>query len=1024
MTTKLWICGLVCVALGCGGGANPDDGGVGDAGPPGDASLSDAAVDSTTDAAVSPSACVDNAPPTRPARPELTLRAAGVHLSWAPSSDPSGIREYLVFRDGVWIDQTPTTEFMDISPATPGTTYAYWIRAVDGPGNASPRGLGASIAIPAAEAGLDDGVDEDGDGWLETSYGFRLRAEHPRVAITPEGLVDVVARMSGPTKREPYASWFAEITSGSARTSLESALAYAATSDSRYLDEVVADVARARDGLQGDASFRLLLAVDIVFDDLPPASLQSLRERVNDNPDVFGYATRRFIDEAIADPQARFMNTQHNSGGLRNGLLYAAIFALTDADVAPGVADPFPSVDLLRAAHNSMQPEGWFWRNENHISGDLELHPDRLPSGSPGGMFDNFGYDSAEESNTFWLCNEWATLTGQPRYRGAYHDQYRARFYYALRLPYTESVASSAEAVGSFCGGGIEGASHVRVFTPTARSYPGPNLATRSAMAWRYQDPVMQRYAAEQICSGRWNAWSAMDLLYFDDSLEPVAPSTLFLSRYFAGPGIVASRAAWRPKATLAVLLAGKGYGRRYEDAASFILHRRGPVVVHASKRARGGAHAEASFWFHVRGASSNGLRIYDAAERQCGDVSMPLVPVTDSLGGPIFERGGYATAPGEYVLAGGTACPGEALDPYVTAYAGPEILRYEDATAYTYALADASYAYRGRLERFERAMVHAGEDSVLFFDRVVTTHADARRVWAAHFAPDPVAGGAEAGFGELRYGDASSVRFRGDDEVEVSVLMPANHSLVVRGGTTVISEGPLAAGAVRAEATTIPQPRWLILRGDVAGSVRVQGTDASGAALDEVVSIAQEVRDEVGGFAGNTLASFVTVTRVEAIDGFGALSVVIPHRYDTPDIDGVVHSFEPGRDGAEARPDGREFGRHTLEIEDLDAGQPTTHFFIAISMADPGGTPQSFDVARGEGLAAAVSGDTAWVFTLDRDVDTGRITLPPEVTKVVVFGLGANAQYDVSLGGDLVITPNADGAQCATSAGTLRLDR
>jgi len=894
---------------------------------------------------------------------------------------------------------------------------------VDAAGNVSPRGAGASVPIPPAEAGVDDAVDDDGDGWLETSYGFRLRAAHPRVAITPEGLAEVVARMSGPSAREPYTGWVAELAASSARSPLDSALAYAATGEAGYLDEVVAAIGAARDGLPGDAASELLMAVDIVFDDLPAASLQSLRERVNDNPDVFGYATRRLIDEAIADPRARFMSGQHASGGLRNGLLYAAIFAFTDADAQPGVVDPFPSVALLRAVQNAMQPEGWFWRSENHISGDLELHPDRLPGSSPGGMYDNFGYDSAEESNTFWLWNEWSTLSGQPRYRGAYHDEYRARFAYALRLPYTEAVYPTAEDAGSFCGSGIEGADHVRVFTPTARSYPGPNPRTRAAIAWRYQDPIMQRYAAEQICSGRWNRWSPMDVLYFDDSLMPVGPTTLPLSSYFAGPGIVSSRSAWTPGATLAVLLAGEGYGRRYEDAGSFMLYRRGPIVVHASKRARSGAHAEASFWFHVRGASSNSLRIYDDQERQCGDPAKPLLLASDALGGPIFERGAFTSVLGEYRLPGGTPCPTEALDPYVTAYASAEVIRYESSDDYSYALADAAYPYRGKLDGFERAMVHAG-DRLLLFDRVRPTNADARRVWTAHFAPDPVPDGAEAAFGELRYGDAASVRFRGDDEVSVQVLLPTSHRVIVRGGTSVLSEGALAAGAVRSDVVPIPQPRWLMLRGDVAGSVRVQGTDAAGATLDETVNVTQEVRDELGGFAGNTLADFASVTRVEAIDGFGALSLVIPHRYDTPDIDGVVHGFEPGRDGAEARPDGREFGRHTLEIDSLDEGQPITHFLVAISMADPGATPASFSLSEGEGLVAAIDGDTAWVFTLDRSVDVGSVDLPPEVRSVHVFGLGSNAEYQVSMSGTLSVAPDEGGNVCASGSGTLTLLR
>lgn len=42
-------------------------------------------------------ACVDTTPPSRPGRPELTLGAAGVQLTWSASS---GALTYRVFRDG------------------------------------------------------------------------------------------------------------------------------------------------------------------------------------------------------------------------------------------------------------------------------------------------------------------------------------------------------------------------------------------------------------------------------------------------------------------------------------------------------------------------------------------------------------------------------------------------------------------------------------------------------------------------------------------------------------------------------------------------------------------------------------------------------------------------------------------------------------------------------------------------------------------------------------------------------------
>lgn len=972
-------------------------------------------------AAPEPGACIDTEGPSRPGRPALSIEGGAVELRWAASEDPSGVASYRIFRDGLFLSEQAGTSALDESSPVPGSTHAYWLEAVDSAGNVSPRGPGASIAIPPGETGTDDGRDENGDGWLESSFGFRIRDGHPRVITTAEDLETIIARMHGPEAREPYATWFAEELAASERHPLVSALAFRATGDPQYLAEAAAAIDAGASG--GGLRFEVLAAVDLVFDDLPAASLQRVRQWAASSPHLFGYNTWSFAEGAVEDPQARFMNNQHALGQARSGLLYAGIFAFTEADAVP-MDTPFPTLTYLRAVQNNTQPEGWLWRNENHISGDLELHPERLP-GHPGGMFDNFGYDSAEESNSIWIWELWRNLSGQPRHRGAYHDEYRGHFWLANRVPHSET-ANSEDLPYSFCTDNLARGRNVRPWSPTQASHSSPLSTTTALLARNYQDPIAQYYAAERACSGEWNATNLFSLFHFDATLSPVDPTTLPRAHYFPGPGTVTSRSSWSSMGTLAVLYGGVGYGRRYEDASSFLLHRRGPIVVHASKRARGGVHSGESFWFHVRGASKNGVRIFDPEERRCNDPEASLLVASDALGGPLFERGPYAEVDGTYSLAGGTPCPAtERLDPHVDFVRSAEVLRFEDGGDYTYALVDAAHPYRSKAELFERALVHAGDDAVIIFDRLRLRNPEARRVWAAHFAPDPIPADAIQNFGWLNYGGADAVRFSGDDEVAAHVLLPEIHETRVRGGDTVLWSGTLEASSSYEGSHSIESPRWLLLRSASAATIRVRGRGGDGSIIDEVVDVSVAVRDERGGVAGNTVARFAELLSLEAIEGPAEFSVEIPHRFDVEDINGTVRDFEPGRsaEGREARPDDRSFGRHTLEIE-APAGDTSSNFLVGLSLADAGVEPIPFEGRTGDNLAAAIRGSSAWVFVLERSRAPGSIALPAGLTEVHVLGLPKMAQFEVDWGDELRLFPDGTPTHCTSAAGTLALRR
>jgi hypothetical protein len=947
----------------------------------------------------------------------------GVRLSWEAASDPSGIASYQVFRDGLMIDTVTrdgdAPEYVDATPTTPSSTHAYWLHAVDGAGNISARSPGASIAIPPQEAGIDDPVDDDDDGWLETSYGFRVRAAHPRMTISPEDLESAIARMYGPEARDPYKTWFANILSADSHGPMTAALAYRATGEQQYLDEVEAHVQDADDLKK----YSLLQAVDLVFEDLSTSALQKVRLLASDAQSAFGaYNLLNDIQSAVDDPTYR-LSGQHSFPRVKQAVLYAGIFALTEANQVPvsDGSDPFSSMNMLRAVHNNAQPEGGIARYEARISGDLELRPDHLPGTSYGGVYDNLSYDASEESASVWFWIPWAILSGQPRYRGAYHEEFRGQFWTAMRLPYSEADVEGSDRLASICEAGQPDPDHEGIFTATSRSFEGPKRTTRALLAWWYQDPMMQYYVAADVC-GR-ERGRTYELLYFDDALPRADEPDLPLANYFAGPGVVTTRSAWTPNATLGVFLAGQGYGRRYEDPASFMVYRQGPVVVHASKRARPvrnppreNAHSISGFWFYKHGAGHNLPRIYDPTRTVCGDPEGRPLVASDSLGGPRFALGPYATEDGVYDLDIGGACPGGS--------GSAEVIRFETGPDYRYALADGTATY-DTLDKFERAMVHVSPDVFFYFDRLQVKNPDARRVWTAHMAVDPLKEGAEQEYGFLDFGDQEQILFSGDDEVSVQPLFPTARDTIVRGGTTVFSEGALASGDARTDVVEVPTPRWLVIRGDVEeGEVKIAGVDEAGESVQETVRLDDSwVRDEIGGYAGNTVADFASITRVEALDDFESLSVVIPHRYDTPDITGRIGVFEPGRYGYETRPDARRFGRHTMEVEALDVGSRDTNFLVAVSMADPEATPERFELAEGDGLVGAVSGRRAWVFVKDRASDRGSLALPSSVEEVTVFGLGENAQYGVEWSDTLSIEP-ADGGRCATSSGVLTVAR
>jgi hypothetical protein len=106
---------------------------------------------------------VDTAPPTTPENLRATGGRPVVTLYWNASSDAgAGVSHYLVERDGVVIAESGTTSYRD-EDVTPGYTYTYRVKAVDGAGRESGFSDAVSIEVRSPKSPYDP-HEEPSDG--------------------------------------------------------------------------------------------------------------------------------------------------------------------------------------------------------------------------------------------------------------------------------------------------------------------------------------------------------------------------------------------------------------------------------------------------------------------------------------------------------------------------------------------------------------------------------------------------------------------------------------------------------------------------------------------------------------------------------------------------------------------------------------------------------------------------------------------------------------------------------------------
>lgn len=682
------------------------------------------------------------------------------------------------------------------------------------------------------------------------------RKTHPRVLLDKEQLELVLNRMYGPNKREPYYRWFKLIKdsedNGKPVDLVNLALIYKATQNKIYKDKFVQRIQN-----KGVPSLSELYAIDIMFDELNVDIKLKIMQRVAEHKNPWYSGS---IKQSKGKSNVSW--GYHDAIRVAPAFAYSAIFADTILEKNKNEADfPFDAKNFLNIVDKQLSKSGYFLNIENRIAGDKTYNNALV--GDSGGMYDNFGYDASEESFSLYLLLQHYNLTGEKRFEQALHDKYRAHFYQNMGYPHKVTEYKNNQ----WCRK-AQTKSHLMayIWNPQYTYTKQPSHNTVLANTFLFKDPKMQYYAntglQRELCGPPYNGmfW---DLIYYDETLKESPLHKNKTATYFNGPGLVSMRSDWSDKASFAVLMAGEGISRRYEDANSFILSRKVDIITNAGARIRFNADNKKHFWYSIRSASKNTLKIMDPDEsfdiKEDGTTGLlhsgtPLVD-SDNLGGQITELspsnidGCYNTyqACNSNEKRSGKAFP---LGIYETA----NITKYEHIPdKYTYSVGDATAAYTKKIDYFEREFLYLRPDIFIIFDRVKSVNPQFKKIWTIHTIDEPVVDKLPSlqSMGMKSFINKDSITISNPKNVTfIDTLLPRNNKIVIRGGDTIIASEK-SAEAIKP--VTLDIPRWveIFITGENAkGQLTITGETKDNSHDTEVISFDGRVQNFYSGKA------------------------------------------------------------------------------------------------------------------------------------------------------------------------------
>jgi hypothetical protein len=119
---------------------------------------------------------VDTTAPAAPTGLTAQASATEVDLSWTGSTDSgSGIAGYRVYRNGTLLARPGNTTSYADTQVSPGTTYSYWVTAVDNAGNESPASNTVTVTTPQGTAPVfSDGFESGSFSQWNTAVGLKI----------------------------------------------------------------------------------------------------------------------------------------------------------------------------------------------------------------------------------------------------------------------------------------------------------------------------------------------------------------------------------------------------------------------------------------------------------------------------------------------------------------------------------------------------------------------------------------------------------------------------------------------------------------------------------------------------------------------------------------------------------------------------------------------------------------------------------------------------------------------------------